>query len=140
MATFSNKKEREDKIDYYLAHPEKRREIAERGRKRAIAEHSYVDRIRKMLGFIYAERYDELKNKFQAGPWNSTLRAAEPHPELRNRFQHAFDRGDEPKLDALVQDIQTGKGTLTETEQRLLFLHHVKKQIVYVNELREGKS
>jgi spore maturation protein CgeB len=140
MITFANRVELEQKIDYYLAHPEERKAIAERSRKRALTEHTYVHRVQEMLSHIYSERYDQLKSRLQRGPWQETLRAAEPYPELASRFKRVFERGDEPKLDSLVADIQLGKGSLTETEQKLLFLHHVKKQIVYINELRAGKS
>lgn len=58
------------------------------------------------------------------------IRRAEFDPELKMRCERAFARGEEPILDGLVADIATGQGTLTETEQKLLFLFHVRKQIV----------
>jgi hypothetical protein len=58
------------------------------------------------------------------------LERAKPHAELYSRCEAAFKRGEEPILDGLVADIVTGKGKLTETEQKLLFLFHVRKQII----------
>lgn len=137
VVTFSDEKDLLDKCDYYLAHPEERETIAAAGRRRALAEHTYENRLKTMLEYIYADRYEELEAKIEQGPWLKTLKAAEPHKELSNRLKAVYDRGDEPKLDSLVGDIQTGKGTLTETEQLLLFLHHVRGQISYVRKLRK---
>jgi hypothetical protein len=58
------------------------------------------------------------------------IRRAEFDPELRKRCEQASARGEEPMLDGLIADITTGEGQLTETEQKLLFLFHVRKQIV----------
>jgi hypothetical protein len=58
------------------------------------------------------------------------LERSSRHPELRERCQAAFERGEEPKLDPLVSDIVMGKGKLSETEQKLLFLFHVRKQMI----------
>lgn len=140
LSTFSDRKEMEDKIDYFLAHPEERVQFQNASRERALTDHTYEKRIKTMLGHIYADRYEELRAKRNDQPWNVTLKAAEAYPDLKQRFEQACERGMEPKLESLVADIQTGNGSLTEMEQRLLFLHHIKTQIVYVNNLRTGKS
>lgn len=41
-----------NQIDYYLAHPEERQAIAENGRKKVWAEHTYEQRFREMLGVL----------------------------------------------------------------------------------------
>lgn len=141
VATFSDLKELEEKIDYYLMHPEERILMAKRARERALREHSYEKRVETMLGYIYADRFEELRAKLESrdNPWQATIKEAEEFPELQKRLQAAFERGDEPKMDSLIADIKTGEGKLTETEQKLLFLHHIRSQITYVNELRDGK-
>lgn len=139
VVTFSDKTELENKIDYYLAHPEERKQVAQAGRVRALRDHTYAQRLRSMLGYIYADRFDELSARLQQGPWRKTLEASASYPELHQRFSALFERGDEPNLQDLVADIQTGKGTLTEAEQRLLFLYHIKTQIAFINDLKEGK-
>jgi hypothetical protein len=58
------------------------------------------------------------------------IRRAEFDPDLQERCKRAFARGEEPLLDGLVSDITLGKGQLTEAEQKLLFLFHVRKQII----------
>ena len=140
VATFSDRLEMEKLIDYYLAHPAERQNITAAAQARALRDHTYEQRLQQMLGCIYADRFDQLKARALEGPWPSTLKAAEAYPELKSKFEALFDRGADPKLDLLVADVQLGKGALTETEQKLLFLYHVKKQISYVNDLRAGKA
>jgi spore maturation protein CgeB len=38
-----------DKVEYYLSHPQERREIAERGRQTVLAHHTYRDRILTLI-------------------------------------------------------------------------------------------
>ncbi len=137
MATFHDAREMEEKIDYYLAHPAERAQIATASRARALSEHTYIHRVKSMLEQVFADRFDQLKHRAANSPWGRTLETAKEFPELESRFQHAFRRGDAPELNSLVADIQTGKGTLTETEQKLLFLHHIKSQINYVRAARK---
>ena len=137
VAVFSDEHEMLERTEFYLAHPEERQKIVEAGRQRALAEHTYVHRVKKMLEYIYADRFEELKARVEQSPWARTFDAAQPYPELSNRLQKVYDRGDEPLLSSLAGDIQTGKGALSETEQLLLFMHHVKGQISYVRKLRK---
>ena len=130
LITFSSTNDLKDKIGYYLNRPAERRQIADRARERALREHTYVQRLRQMLSMIYSSKFEELKRRADSSAWGRMLKRAEPHPELSQRCQAAFERGDEPNLDGLVADVIAGKGKLTETEQKLMFLHHVRKQII----------
>lgn len=49
IVTFRTRQELKDKVDYYLAHPLERQEIASRALARAHREHTYEVRIHKML-------------------------------------------------------------------------------------------
>lgn len=138
MATFSDQKEMEQQIDFYLAHPEERRKITDRARARALKDHTYAKRMEEMLGLIYADRLTELKGKLKSSPWEKTLSRAEKHPELKHKFRTVYERGDDPKLEELVADIQIGKGALSRTEHQLSFLHHIKTQISFVQKLRNS--
>lgn len=42
--------------DYYLRHESERRRVAEAGRRRVLAEHTYVHRVRRMLDILRRER------------------------------------------------------------------------------------
>jgi spore maturation protein CgeB len=140
LVTFSDRHDLIQKIDYYLAHPQERAAYAHAGRRRVLAEHTYEHRVKTMLDYIYADRYEQLRAKVENSPWPATLESAKDFPELRERLKSVYERGDEPTLGNLIADITTGKGSLTEIEQKLLFLHHIRSQIVYVTDLRAGKA
>jgi ADP-heptose:LPS heptosyltransferase len=130
LVTFRNTADLKDKIAYYMQRPEERRQIALAGQKRAINEHTYVHRLRDILSSIYSSRYEQLRRRDDGGGWNRLLKRAKPHEELSKRCNDSFVRGEEATLDGLVADIVTGEGKLTETEMKLLFLHHVRSQII----------
>jgi spore maturation protein CgeB len=130
VATFRTSKELKEKIAYYLDKPEERRVIAEAGRARVLRDHTYQMRLKQMLSFIYGSRFEHLYNRQQANPWHLMIKRAEKHPELKARCEAAYKRGELPKLDGLVSDIIMGQGKLSETEKKLLFLHHLTSQIV----------
>lgn len=140
MITFSDYKEMEDKADYYLAHPEERKIIATRARQRALRDHTYEKRLEQMLGHIYADRYEELKTRAQASPWNKTLKAAKKYPELYKRLEKVYNRGDDPKMQSLISDIQTQSGKLTEEELKLLFVWHVGQSVETMENTRAGRG
>ena len=91
------------------------------GRETAIAGHTYQHRLKEMLSVIYSSRLEQLKRRESASPWKRILARSKQFPELHQRCQAAYDRGEEPGLDGLVSDIVMGKGSLSETEQKLLF-------------------
>ncbi len=139
IVTFRNAQELKEKIHYYMDHPQERREIANRARARALKDHTYQHRVKDMLSIIYSSRFEQIKNKLESGTWQRVLKRAKPHDELYQRCMTAFKRGEEPNLDGLVSDIVTGKGKLTETEQKLLFLFHVCKQIIRMTREEAGE-
>jgi spore maturation protein CgeB len=49
MVTFRTRRELKEKVDYYLAHPDERREIAARACARAHQDHTYEIRLQKMF-------------------------------------------------------------------------------------------
>ena len=138
VVTFSSLADLKEKILYYLAHPEERLAIAEAGYRRALRDHLYTQRLERMLSIIYSSKYEHLKQRQEQGPWGRLLRRARRHGELSERCQRAFERGEEPKLDGLVSDIVTGQGALSETEQKLLFLHHIRSQIIRMRREESG--
>lgn len=136
IITFGNQNELEEKIDYYLSRPDERRAIADAARKRVLRDHTYEQRVKSMLGYIYADKAEYLRGRVQEGPWPKTLAAAEKYPELKERLAKVYARGEEPKLEQLVADIQLAQGALDETELMLMFMFNLKAQIAYVNKLR----
>ncbi len=130
VVTFSSLNDLKEKIDYYTQHPEERARISENARARVLRDHTYEKRLEEMLSIVYSSSYQKLKAREQTSPWTEMIRRAEFDPDLQERCKRAFARGEEPLLDGLVSDITLGKGQLTEAEQKLLFLFHVRKQII----------
>jgi spore maturation protein CgeB len=138
IITFSTREDMKEKMEYYLARPEERKVVCDRARARVLKEHSYERRMEQMLSMIYASKYETLRQREGSSPWGEMIRRAEGEPELQERCQRAMMRGEEPALDGLIADIVTGKGKLTETEQKLLFMHHVKSQIIRMRSEESG--
>ena len=130
LVTFESATQMREQIEYYLAHPEERHAFAERARHKVLEEHTYAHRMREMLSLIYSAKFEYLYARQESSPWRKLLKRAEPHKELSDRCQQAYGKGEEAVLDGLVVDIVNGKGKLSETEQKLLFLFHVRKQII----------
>jgi spore maturation protein CgeB len=138
VVTFKDLPDLLAKIEHYRAHPEERAAIAERSRARALREHTYEKRIEQMLGVIYASKFQQLTAREQASPWSKMIERSKSHEELSNRCLLARERGEQPTLDALASDIVSGRGKLSETEQKLMFLFHVKKHILRPSRTGEG--
>lgn len=138
IVTFTDLNDLKEKIAYYQAHPEERRAIAEAGRARALRDHSYERRYEEMLSIIYASKYEHLRQREQSSPWSEMIRRAGDDAELKERCERACARGEEPALDGLIADIVTGKGKLSEVEQKLLFLHHIRSQVIRMKREEAG--
>lgn len=130
IITFSSLSDLKNKIEYYRQRPDERAQIAQKARARVLRDHTYEKRLEQMLSIIYAESYQRLKQREEANPWTEMIRRAAFDPELQSRCDRAFKRGEEPILDGLIADVSLGQGELTDTEQKLLFLFHVRKQII----------
>lgn len=138
IATFSTVEEMHERIRYFAAHPEERQKIVTASRNRALRDHTYVHRMQTLLSCVYADNYEMFSAKVRQGPWSSALTRAQQFPELHTRLEKVFERGGEPNLDELVSDITQAKGSLSDTELKLLFLHHIKTQVTHVSKLRNG--
>jgi spore maturation protein CgeB len=57
MAVFDHINELKEKINFFLNHPEKRNELADRARERVLAEHTYRHRMETMLHHIAQAGY-----------------------------------------------------------------------------------
>lgn len=138
IATFSTVDEMHERIRYYVAHPEERQEIITASKNRVLRDHTYVQRMKTLLSSVYADKYEAFSAKVRQGPWTSALTRAQQFPELHTRLEKVFERGGEPSLNELVSDITQAKGSLSDTELKLLFLHHIKTQVTHVTKLRNG--
>lgn len=130
LITFRSVAELKDKIEYFMEHPDDRAVSILRSRSRALSEHTYEHRMRSMLARIYGAKYDYLLERQRRNPWTKFLESGKAYPELFSRLERVYERGDEPSLDSLVAEISIGSGTLSQLDQELLFLHHVKQNMV----------
>lgn len=128
LITFSSTNDLKDKINHYLKNPDERVRIADLARQRTVTDHTYATRMRQMLAYIYSGHHSELMNRSSKSPWVPLMNRVPSGSELESRCKTALERGEEPTLDALVSDIVVGNGKLTETEQKLMFMYHVRKQ------------
>lgn len=55
LVMFTNIKDLRDKIEYYLSHAEKRKQIALQGYKETTRNHTYVNRIERLIKIIYPD-------------------------------------------------------------------------------------
>jgi spore maturation protein CgeB len=53
IVIFKNRDDLLEKVEYYLTHPEERKRIANAGHERANRDHTYKERIEKMLQIIH---------------------------------------------------------------------------------------
>lgn len=133
VATFRNKTDLKEKIEYYLSRPDERQKIALAGRERALRDHTYNQRFKRMLSIIYGSKFEHLSRRLAQDPWSKMIQRADAiDSELKARCEKAFESGEVAKLDALIADIHSGKGNLSTTEQKLLFLHHIRRQIINI--------
>ncbi len=140
LITFSDIPQMKQQIAHYLNSPDERRAITAKARARVLKEHTYEQRIRQMLASVYSCEFERLNSRELQSPWRKMIERSAKFPELKARCEEAFTRGEDATLDSLLTDILAGKGKLTETEQKLLFLYHIRKQIIYMAKEEQGKQ
>ncbi len=138
IITFSNARELRDQVNYYMQHKEERDAVAQRARERVLKEHTYAHRIKQMLSVIYSSKYEHLKKREAQSPWHRLRERSKRFPELNERVQRAYERGEEPNLDGLISHIVQGQGKLSDSEKKLLFLYHLRKQIIRMKSEENG--
>ncbi|MEW6388802.1 MAG: glycosyltransferase [Thermodesulfobacteriota bacterium] len=52
VATFHDLNDAQEKLDYYLRHPQKRHQLAERARQKILTQHTYLHRCQTILGYL----------------------------------------------------------------------------------------
>jgi len=140
LVTFKTPAEMRDQITYYRDKPEERKQFADAARARVLKDHTYTQRVREMLKVIYTHKFEHIKSRQEASGWGKLLARSTPHADLNARCKKAFDRGEEPNLDGLVSDIVSGEGKMSETEQKLMFLYHIRKQIIRMRAEEAGEK
>jgi len=126
LETFGDMAELKEKIAYFLAHPEARREVAARSRERVLRDHTYERRMDTLLAYIAKDRPGWPRPRGAGDP-----SLAELPEDLRVQVGALLDRlrlpADVPFAD-LVAALRREQGKLTELETAILFLDEWKKQ------------
>jgi spore maturation protein CgeB len=112
-----------EKIKYYLKYPDKRKIIARRGRKRALKEHTYENRMKEMIAFILEIAPDKFytNKKIEKKIGQSLVEQAGKNTEL-GIFLSRFKDKNEIDIKDIVNEIKHGEGSLSKTENLFLFM------------------
>jgi spore maturation protein CgeB len=132
LAQFSDMRELLDLVEHYRTRPEERAEVAERGRARVLAEHTYAHRMRTLL-----EHAAGLMGDKPQGPgWRDDIPA-----ELRDDLDALLARLGLPptvSFDDLVWAVRSRQGRLDRLETAILFLDEWRKQYAGARPGKEG--
>jgi spore maturation protein CgeB len=107
--------------EHYLAHPEERIPMAGRARRRALAEHTYRQRLQRLLGTVVGREQDRFLGRARAATVGDVLR--QRSDGAFGEFLAQFPRSLPFTLDGLVASIPDRDGALSEPEAIFLFLH-----------------
>lgn len=125
MATFSDMDELHEKITYYLKNSEERLAVAAKGRKRTLAEHTYKQRMARLLDFVR-----ERREGWPARRVENPLLADVPEAlriqlnELSARLELPTNAG----FGDVISRLREQSGVLSDLETSLLFLDEWRKQ------------
>jgi spore maturation protein CgeB len=122
LALFSSMAELLDGVEFYRAHPEKRAEVAAKGRARVLAEHTYVHRMRTLLE--HAAGLMPVRD-IPDHDWR-----AQVAPHLRQELEallHKLQLPPTVSFDDLVWAVRSREGSLDRLETAILFLDEWKK-------------
>jgi spore maturation protein CgeB len=125
LAVFHDTESMEQNLDYYLAHPQERREMAQRARQRVLAGHTYQHRLDAMLDFIRSRRPGWPAEREDEG-FPADLPA-----HIRSDLSALLQRLELPPQTAfadLIARLRQESGVLGSLETSLLFLDEWRKQ------------
>jgi spore maturation protein CgeB len=140
LVTFENESELKDKIKYFLSNPHERIPYIENAYRKVISEHTYAHRVKSMLEYMYADFGSHLMERSSHDVWKRTFDAAKSYEALLPVLKKVKARGDEPTLEALSRDLLNSKGVLSDTDKKIMFLHHMRGQVQHMNKLRNSNE
>ncbi|MFH1009966.1 MAG: glycosyltransferase [bacterium] len=120
IALFQSVDELPAKIDYFLAHPQERADMARRARERVLREHTYEHRMKELVEVIEAS--SPQLGKRQSNHPAELVRRAGPDTDLGQFFGQFLEEDEELTLDRIAEHIRKGKGELTDVEGTFLLM------------------
>ncbi len=104
VAVFEGLRDAKEQIRYFLDHEEDRLAVAERGRRRVLSEHTYVLRMKELLGTLYEQGFQgSLREPGPHGDVNA------PVPSELKEYLEPFSGQPLPELEAVVETIAQKK-------------------------------
>jgi spore maturation protein CgeB len=129
LETFRDLDECRRKIRHFLAHPAQRESIAAAGRRRALAEHTYVHRMQEALRVLEAGPVP-LRARGGAGhSVGAAIDAAAGEPGLQAILRR-IEADRELDGEAIRRAVGAGSGPLSREELLLLFLREARGEVV----------
>ncbi|MFQ5431295.1 MAG: glycosyltransferase [Nitrospinota bacterium] len=125
IETFSSLAELREKADYYLRNPDERKNIANAGRKRVLADHTFEHRMVELLRVVMENEGGSLGSQ-HADPLNrnvvrNMIKESTDDPELIEYLKR-FDPDKEFPIKEAVEQIRQGKGKLSHVESLILMM------------------
>ncbi len=125
LAHFDNLEDLDEKIGYFLAHPNERDLYAEKGRKRVLADHTYVIRMQTLIDFTMDKIDDWPKERT-----SKELFTPDFPEELKSEVMNLIEKLGLPlnvSFEDLVSAIRLQQGELNPLDTAILFLDEWKK-------------
>ena len=125
IETFSSLAELREKADFYLRNPEKRNKIANAGRKRVLADHTFERRMVELLRVVIENESDSLGSQNDDSQSRNLVRnmieESADDPELV-KYLKQFDPEKEFPIKQAVEQITQGDGKLSRVESLILMM------------------
>ncbi|WP_034636538.1 CgeB family protein [Desulfovibrio cuneatus] len=118
LATFDSMTDLEEKIPYWLAHPEEREALCRKSRTRVLADHTYQQRMRTLLDFA-KEHLPEFGTRPEA-PMPESI-----PPAMQKELQDILKEHNLPayaSFNDIITALRHKEGVLSSAETALLFL------------------
>lgn len=113
-------------IDHFLAHPDQARRIAEAGRERVLAQHTYRHRMEEALHVI-REHAPLRPPRANGNTVRELVAASETDPELARFFSTLGGPGDVLNLEGVAETIRHREGELSEMEALFLLMNEFRQ-------------
>lgn len=122
LATFGSIDEMEEKIDYFLGHPEEREAFAKRAQARVVKDHTYERRMEELIAYM-ERNFGPLKGKEEE--------KADLPPELASKLKDLTEKlglATDAAFNDVVARLRQQAGELDDIETAILFLDEWRKQ------------
>ena len=126
LARFGSFEELREKLAHFLAHPEERAGYAARARARALAEHTYGQRMERLLEFT-AERFPDWP-RGREGEMAALAGLPQPLRDETAQLLRDLSLPGDVTFPDLIAAVRARQGRLTPLETSLLFLDEWRRQ------------